>query len=98
MSTLLFISDVFEELLKQSLVVAVLAVGMVFMWRHFKAEVKDLKLALKEKDKIIEKKDVLLTAQYNQLSELLKKDAEANKEISIAITTLTKVVETWIKK
>jgi cell division GTPase FtsZ len=98
MSNLLFISDVLEELLKQSLIVLILVAGMVIMWKHFKAEVCELKDALKEKDKLIERKDTLLTDQYNQLSELLKKDAEANKEISVALTTLTKVVETWIKK
>lgn len=87
---ILFIEQATNEILSQGAMVIILSLGMYLMYRHFKDEVSDLKKTIKIKDQLIER-------QHRELSELLKKDAEAQAEMTVALNSLTKVIELWIK-
>jgi ABC-type nickel/cobalt efflux system permease component RcnA len=86
----LFVEQATNELLSQGAMVIILCLGMYLMYKHFKDEVTDLKKTIKAKDELIER-------QHKELSELLKKDAEAQTEMTVALNSLTKVIELWIK-
>jgi ABC-type nickel/cobalt efflux system permease component RcnA len=87
---ILFIEQATNEILSQGAMVIILSLGMYLMYRHFKDEVSDLKKTIKIKDQLIER-------QHKELSELLKKDAEAQAEMTVALNSLTKVIELWMR-
>jgi CDP-diacylglycerol pyrophosphatase len=87
----MFIEHATQELLSQGAMVVILTVGMYLMYKHFTNEVDDLK-------KVIKDKDILIQQQHKDLSELLKKDAETQTEMTVALHSLTKIIETWIRK
>lgn len=87
----MFIEQATQELLSQGAMVIILTLAMYLMYKHFNTEVHDLK-------KIIKEKDILIQQQHKDLSELLKKDAETQTEMTVALHSLTKIIETWIRK